>query len=961
MRQNEIFTKRLKDMLSRLDDMEDNYSSNEDKTLQDLDDMKDELEEVNEHLFHFEDHLYTGDKDPNYFVKKAEECNAARKLVNRVQKRMENLRREITGYDERAIMEMMYPNEDIDSEDFEDGFDPEDFYEDNTYFPTLTAMQQFVHLHIHSQYSIMDGLADVKELVDKAIADGMPGMAITDHGNMMGIKEFCDYVSRINKRRADEDLAPFKPIIGCEVYVADDDTEKRFHLNGGNHLTLLAKNLMGYRNLLWLVSKSWTEGFFIHPRITKQQLKEHSDGLIACSGCMGGEVPRLILADNLVEAERIALWHKEVFGEDYYFELQRHKATTLNVNQEVYPIQQKVNMALLELAHKHNIKVVATNNVHFVNAEDAETHDRLICIATGQCVNDKQRMLYTKQEWLKSTAEMNELFADVPQALANTVEILDKVELYSIDHKPALPVFPFPEGFASEDDYLRHLAYEGAHRRWGDNLTTEQQTRLNFELETIKNIEASNYFLIIQDLISAAISRGAIVGPGRGSAAGSAVCYCLGITQVDPFKFNLLFERFINPERPIYPDIDIDFDNEGREIVISYLKEKYGKDNVANIVTLNNMSVQRVIKDVAKVEGLSIAQAYKLSTDVVSYLRGKNDWYYCRLSLKDVKKVKDIIDNPDSIIKNTFRYAKQLEGVLCGTGIHACGIVLSPDAVQNWAPLRVVSDGETGEPIVVTQYDGRNVEDTGLVKFDFLGLKTLSIIKETLRNIYLNHGIEIDINNIPLDDAKTLDLYKDGRTVGTFQFDTPGMRKYLLELQPQKFEDLTALNALYRPGTLEFIPEFIERKRGLTPITYDIPGMEKYLKDTYGVLVYQEQIMQLSQMIANFTPGESDTLRKALGKRHMEKLSILKTKFLAEGQANGYESSTLEKNWTEWERFASYAFNKSHATCYTLIGYQTAWLKANYPKEYMSALLNNFHDDEEKYSRYTEEFEEMGL
>jgi len=825
------------------------------------------------------------------------------------------------------------------------------------------VMQPFVHLHVHTQFSVLDGQASVKALVDKAIADGMPGLAITDHGNMFGIKEYFNYVSKINKQRKTDGLEPFKPIFGCEMYVAnttlDVRTDKR---DTGRHLVVLAKNEKGYHNLIKLVSKAWTDGFYSHPRTDKTELAAHREGLIICSACLGGEIPRLITSGNIDEAEKQVLWYKETFGDDYYLELQRHKATVPRANHEVYSVQQNVNAVLVEFARTHNIKLVATNDVHFVNEEDAEAHDRLICVSTGRDLNDPSRMLYTKQEWMKTTAEMNALFSDIPEALSNTVELLDKIEIYSINHGPILPNFPLPEGFTNNDDYLRHLTYEGAHRRWGKELTEEQIERIDFELNTIKNMGFPGYFLIVQDFIAAGRKRGVSIGPGRGSAAGSAVAYCLDITQIDPIKYDLLFERFLNPDRISLPDIDIDFDDDGRSDVLAYVTEKYGAEKVARIITYGTMAAKSAIKDVARVEQLPLPESNRLANLVPKHMpevNGKELKCNLKNCYEHVPEFKPELESPNPVVRNTLKYALQLEGNVRNTGVHACGVIICRDAVSDWVPLSVAEDKETGQKMLVTQYEGSVIEDTGLIKMDFLGLKTLSIIKDALTNIRLTRGIDVDIDNIDITDKKTYQLYSEGRTVGTFQFESAGMQKYLRELQPSTFEDLIAMNALYRPGPMDYIPDFINRKHGRSPIVYDIPEMEKYLKDTYGVTVYQEQVMLLSRLLAGFTRGQSDTLRKAMGKKMIDKMNELKAKFLEGGQERGHNPEVLEKIWKDWEKFASYAFNKSHATCYSWVAFQTAYLKANFPAEYMAAVLSRNMGD--KLSTFIDECTAMKI
>ena len=825
-------------------------------------------------------------------------------------------------------------------------------------------MQPFVHLHVHTQFSVLDGQASVTALVDKAIADGMPGLAITDHGNMFGIKEFFNYVNKINSKRKDKGEEPFKPIFGCEMYVANESllthTDKK---DTGRHLVVLAKNETGYHNLIKLVSRSWTEGFYSHPRTDKADLAAHSEGLIVCSACLGGEVPRLIQAGQTDEAEKAILWFKITFGDDYSIELQRHKATVPRANHEVYPIQQHVNEELVKLARKHDIKIVATNDVHFVNEEDAEAHDRLICVATGKDLNDPKRMLYSKQEWMKSTEEMNTLFADIPEALANTVEILDKVETYTIDHKPILPNFPLPDGFTDNDDYLRHLTYQGAHRRWGENLTEEQIERIDFELQTIKNMGFPGYFLIVQDFIAAGRRLGVSVGPGRGSAAGSAVAYCLDITQIDPIKYDLLFERFLNPDRISLPDIDIDFDDDGRADVLRYVTEKYGEEKVARIITYGTMAAKSAIKDVARVEQLPLPESNRLANLVpkrMPEVNGKELKPTLKNCYEHVPEFRPELSSDNPVVRNTLKYALQLEGNVRNTGVHACGVIICRDAVTDWVPLSTAYDKD-GTKMLVTQYEGSVIEDTGLIKMDFLGLKTLSIIKEALANIKLTRGFDLDIDTVSIEDPKTYQLYSEGRTTGTFQFESAGMQKYLRELQPSTFEDLIAMNALYRPGPMDYIPDFINRKHGKSPIVYDIPVMEQYLKDTYGVTVYQEQVMLLSRLLANFTRGESDTLRKAMGKKLIDKMNHLKGKFMEGGQANGHKASVLEKIWADWEKFASYAFNKSHATCYSWVAFQTAYLKANYPAEYMAAVLSRNINDITKLTNFMDECKAMKI
>ena len=826
-------------------------------------------------------------------------------------------------------------------------------------------MIPFVHLHVHSQYSILDGQAPVKSLVDKAIANGMRGMAITDHGNMFGIKEFHDYVNKLNKKRGDDEK--FKPIFGCEVYVANKDRHEHIDKRDiGRHLILLAKNLKGYKNLIKIVSHGWTEGFYSHPRTDHSELEKYHEGIICCSACLGGEVPQLIMNGQMNQARETIQWFKSVFGDDYYLELQRHKATVARANHETYEKQCLVNDALIQFAKELDIKLICTNDSHFVNEEDADAHERLICLSTGKKLTDENVMLYSKQEWFKTQEEMNEVFADVPEALQNTNEILDKVEIYSIDHAPILPDFPLPDGFDNEDDYLRYLVYEGAKERWPE-LDEEHRERIDFELETIKNMGFPGYFLIVQDYIRMAPKLGCTVGPGRGSAAGSAVAYCLGITKIDPMKYDLLFERFLNPDRISLPDIDTDFDDDGRAAVLNYVTEKYGAEKVAHIVTYGTMAAKSAIKDVARVEDLSVAESNRLAkfipsspNDMPEDKNGKKYKITVKNCLECFNDFRDELNNDDPRVGETIRFAEKLEGSIRNTGVHACGVIIGRDDITDWVPISTATDSD-GERIIVTQYEGGVIESTGLIKMDFLGLKNLSIIKEALDNIKLNHGVDIDIEKIPIDDPKTYELYCKGQTSGTFQFESAGMQKYLIELHPTCFEDLIAMNALYRPGPMDYIPQFIRRKHGTEPIEYDIPSMEKYLKETYGITVYQEQVMLLSRQLADFTRGQSDTLRKAMGKKQIDKMNELEALFYEGGEKNGHDKKVLNKIWEDWKKFASYAFNKSHATCYSWVAYQTAYLKANYPSEYMAAVLSSNLNDVDKLSKYMDECRSMGI
>ena len=887
-------------------------------------------------------------------------------------------------------------------------------------------MHDFVHLHVHTQYSILDGQASIPRLVDKAIANGMRGIAVTDHGDMFGIKEFFNYVNKKNggtngeikdlkkkiaalesgkaeSENPEAELAEcreqlevakkklFKPIIGCEMYVARRRLSNKEGKadQSGYHLVVLAKNLKGYHNLIKLVSKAWTEGFYMRPRTDRVELEKYHEGLIVCSACLGGEIPRRITAGQFAEAEEAIQWYKNLFGDDFYLELQRHKATVPRANHETYKLQEVVNKKLMEYSKKYNIKLVCTNDVHFVDEENAEAHDRLICLSTGKDLDDPNRMLYTKQEWMKTREEMNEIFADVPEALTNTCDICDQVEFYSIDHAPIMPTFAIPEDFGTEEeyrkkftekdlfdeftqdengnvvmdeaaakakierlggyeklyrikleaDYLAKLAYDGARRRYGEHLTDEVRERIKFELHIMKTMGFPGYFLIVQDFISAARNLLDVsVGPGRGSAAGSAVAYCLGITQIDPIKYDLLFERFLNPDRISLPDIDVDFDDDGRGRVLNWVTEKYGQEKVAHIITYGTMATKLAIKDVARVQKLPLSESDRLCKLIPDKIPDK------KLNLPNaiayVPELQAAEVSSDPVLRDTIKYAKMLEGNVRNTGVHACGTIICRDDITDWVPVSTADDKETGEKMLVTQYEGSVIEDTGLIKMDFLGLKTLSIIKEALENIKQSKGIILNIDEIPIDDPATYKLYSDGRTIGTFQFESAGMQKYLRELQPTTFEDLIAMNALYRPGPMDYIPDFIDRKQGRKPIEYDIPVMEKYLKDTYGITVYQEQVMLLSRLLADFTRGESDALRKAMGKKLRDKLDHMKPKFIEGGKKNGHDPKILEKIWADWEKFASYAFNKSHATCYSWVAYQTAYLKANYPSEYMAATMS---------------------
>ena len=910
----------------------------------------------------------------------------------------------------------------------------------------LFIMQDFVHLHVHTQYSLLDGQASVSALVDKAMKNGMKGIAVTDHGNMFGIKEFTNYVNKKNggpkgeikdqKKRiaaiesgkvecedkeaeiaickakiAEAEAKLFKPIIGCEMYVARRTMDKKEGKpdQSGYHLIVLAKNEKGYHNLIKLVSHAWTKGYYMRPRTDRNELEKYHEGLIVCSACLGGEVPKKITQGLLDEAEEAIQWYKNLFGEDYYLELQRHKATVPRANHEAYPLQVNVNSHLIEYSKKYNVKLICSNDVHFVEEAHAEAHDRLICLSTGKDLDDPKRMLYTKQEWMKTREEMNELFADVPEALSNTLEILDKVEYYSIDHAPIMPTFAIPEEFGTEEgyrqkytekdlfdeftqdengnvvlsedaaldkikrlggydklyrikleaDYLKKLTFDGAKKFYGDPLSPEIKERLVFELHIMKTMGFPGYFLIVQDFIAAGRSMGVSIGPGRGSAAGSAVAYCLQITKIDPIRYDLLFERFLNPDRISLPDIDIDFDDDGRGEVLRWVTEKYGHEKVAHIITYGTMATKLAIKDVARVQKLPLSESDRLAKLVPDKIPEKK--LNLRNAIDYVPELQAAEASPDPLVRDTLKYALMLEGNVRGTGVHACGTIICRDDITDWVPVSTADDKETGEKMLVTQYEGSVIEDTGLIKMDFLGLKTLSIIKEAVENIRLSRNIELDIDTISIEDPATYKLYSDGRTIGTFQFESAGMQKYLRELQPSTFEDLIAMNALYRPGPMDYIPDFIDRKHGRKPIEYDIPVMEKYLKDTYGITVYQEQVMLLSRLLADFTRGESDALRKAMGKKLRDKLDHMKPKFIEGGRKNGHDPKVLEKIWTDWEKFASYAFNKSHATCYSWVAYQTAYLKANYPSEYMAAVMSRSLSNITDITKLMDECKAMGI
>ena len=859
-------------------------------------------------------------------------------------------------------------------------------------------MPDFVHLHVHTQYSILDGAAAIKPLIKRAKALGMNAIAITDHGNMYGVKNFHDTATD----------AGVKPILGCEVYVVKNRFEKDKDEKAGDHLILLAKNLEGYHNLCKMVSYSFTEGFYYKPRIDKQLIEQYHEGLICCSACLGGEVPQAIMHNDIEEAERVVQWFKNIFGEDYYLELQLHPSGDPQKDADVYENQLRVNKVILELAAKYGVKYICSNDVHFILAEDAVAHDHLICLNTGRDLDDPNRMRYTFQEYLKSPEEMAALFPDHPEALATTLEIADKCEDYKLTHAPLMPNFPPPEDFpialgelresfvkkiedeemlakigacatvpeleelvagdkelsdrlmvAKQYCYLKDLTYKGAHMRYGDVLDEKTEERIKYELSTIEWMGFPGYFLIVWDYIRAAREMGVSVGPGRGSAAGSGVAYCLKITNIDPLKYDLLFERFLNPERISLPDVDVDFDEDGRADVLRYCVQKYGQKRVAQIVTFGTMAPKMAIKDVARVQKLALSESDRLSKLVPDKVtpdkkHGETpfDFVY-----KESPELAAERESPNQLIRNTLKYAEKLEGSIRQTGVHACGVIIGQDDLEKFAPMAIAKDAELN----VVEFEGKEVESVGLIKMDFLGLRTLSIIKDAVENVKAVHGVDVDIDGISLDDAPTYEVFARGDTTGLFQFESPGMKKHLRNLKPNRFEDLIAMNALYRPGPMEYIPNFIARKHGQEPVTYEIADMEEYLNDTYGITVYQEQVMLLSQKLAGFTGGEADTLRKAMGKKKRDVLDKMKPKFIEGCKQRGHDEKICDKIWGDWEAFASYAFNKSHSTCYAYVAYQTGYLKAHYPSEFMAALLSRNLADIKQLTLYMNECKRMGI
>ncbi|HRF75063.1 MAG TPA: DNA polymerase III subunit alpha [Chitinophagales bacterium] len=846
-------------------------------------------------------------------------------------------------------------------------------------------MPKFSHLHNHTMFSLLDGASDISRLYKKAVKDNMPALAITDHGNMFGAFQF---VAEAYKHKNEDGSLKVKPIVGCEFYLVADRHRKQFSREEKDiryHQVLLAKNEIGYKNLVKMCSLGYMEGMYgKYPRIDRTLIEKYHEGLIATTCCLAAEVPRAIMKKSKEEAEATFKWWLDIFGEDYYIELQRH-----DIPDQIY-----VNDTLLQYAKKYNVKVIATNDAHYVDQADANAHDILLCINTGEkqatpkmkdfgdddmMVKGKRFAFYNDQFYFKTQAEMTNLFEDVPQAIDYTNEVVDKIQLLDLKRDILLPAFPIPAEFKIHQDdvlnqweYLKHLTFEGAKKRYGE-VDAEHEERINFELFTIKTMGFAGYFLIVMDFIRAGRDMGVFVGPGRGSAAGSVVAYCIGITNIDPMKYNLLFERFLNPDRKSMPDIDTDFDDDGRQRVIDYVVDKYGKNQVAQLITYGTMAAKTSIKDVARVMDLPISESNALSKFVPERPGiSLNRLIYAPLSgdgsladkenlspdeMANAKTLRGILEDQKDVRSNILKEALVLEGSVRNTGVHAAGLIIAPSDLTDLIPIAVAKDSN----LYVTQFEGEVIESAGVIKMDFLGLRTLSIIKTALNLIKQNHGVEIDIDTIPLDDVTTFELYQHGETNGTFQFESPGMQKYLKELKPDKFEDLIAMNALYRPGPLEYIPTYIKRKHGRESIVYDLPEMEEILKETYGVTVYQEQVMLLSQRLANFTKGDADTLRKAMGKKQKDVLDKMKSKFITGCEKNNFAPKVCEKIWTDWEAFAQYAFNKSHSTCYAFVAYQTAYLKAHYPAEYMSAVLTHNQGNIDKVSFFMDECRRMGV
>lgn len=797
---------------------------------------------------------------------------------------------------------------------------------------------RFVHLNVHSHYSIMDGCASIRELVDAAIKDKMLGIAITDNGNMSGVMEFFDYVSRINNERRQKGKKPFKAIIGCELYVAPgakEDKKLGKHCNG-HSLTVLAKNYQGYKNLIKIVSNSWTDGFYMRPRTDRADLEKYREGIIVLSGGIGSEVFTRISDGDMSELDETIRWYRQTFAEDFYIELRRY-ADLFTSGSEL----QRITERLIEKADANGVKIVATNDVHYLRPTDIRVYNTLQSIAEGKTIEEYEKLNYPLNRWLRSRKEMCELFADIPAALDNTMEIFEKVEFYDIRHAPIVPSIDIPDGFGNErrtmeDNYLEYLSFSKANQIYGELLPEDVSERLKFELQIIKQRGASGYFLFLQDVVNTAQSElGVWVGPGRGSAAGSLVCYCLGITKIDPLKHDLLFERFLSPEGTMFPDIDIDFDDEGRKRVLEWLQQKYGKECCAHVVSFSTFSTANAFSTIAKAK-----QMLTPETMGVSELLSSHCGYYWH-SIKDAIKyepeLRKLVRKAGASLRNAFDNTAVLERKIRELGVHACGAVVADEPVSNWAPVSTCSieDSKGNERLVnCTQYDGWHVESSGLIKFDFLGLKTLSQMRDICVSVKVHYDKDFDIEKIPIDDEKTMELFQTGQTDDVFQFTSKGMQKYLQKLHPTCFEDLVILNCMYRLGPMEYISTLVKHKNSKKAVKYMIPCLEKYLHNTYGIIIYQEQIMMLSRLIANFNRSESDLLRKALGKRKMDVLSVLKPRFIEGGIRNGHKKNVLEKVWNEMETKGMYAFQKSHAVCYTWLAYQMAFLKANYPEEF---------------------------
>ncbi len=843
---------------------------------------------------------------------------------------------------------------------------------------------KFSHLHVHTQFSLLDGAASIGNLYKKAIANNMPALAISDHGNMFGAFEFVKEAYKSYNKNDDGSLK-VKPIVGCEFYITTDRHRKTFskeEKDPRNHQILLAKNDLGYKNLVKLTSLGFIEGMYSkYPRIDKELIHKYHEGLIATTCCLGALVPQTILKKGEAEGENEFKWWLNIFQEDYYVELQRHGI----------PDQDKVNIILLKFAKKYNVKVIASNDSHYVDQKDSNAHDILLCINTGEkqstpkwsetadddvMIKNKRFAFPNDQFYLKTGEEMAKVFDDIPEAIDNTNEIVDKVDLLDLKRDILLPHFVVPSNFKSQDEYLESLTWAGAKERY-KIFTPETEERINFELGVIREMGFAGYFLIVGDFIKAGREMGVFIGPGRGSAAGSVVAYCIGITNIDPIKYNLLFERFLNPERKSMPDIDTDFDDEGRQKVIDYVVQKYGKNQVAQIITYGTMAAKSSIADVARVMDLPLTESRAISK-LVPEKPGINlkRLLHAPFSIKEAKNGEKSLEEKEQLLPDDFENVKKLrdiyngsdlqskilheaeilEGSVRNTGIHASAIIIAPKDLTDLLPVATSKESN----LWLTQIEGNSIEEAGVIKMDFLGLKTLSILKTALSLIKVNHGVDIDIDYIPLDDELTYKLYQQGDTNGTFQFESPGMQKYLRELKPDKFDDLIAMNALYRPGPIAYIPEFIDRKNGKKQVEYDIPAQKEYLQSTYGITVYQEQVMLLSQKLAGFSKGDADILRKAMGKKDRKTLDKMKGKFIDGAILKGNTREILEKVWTDWEAFAQYAFNKSHSTCYAFVAYQTAYLKAHYPSEYMAAVLNHAGSID-KITFFMEECKRMGL